>query len=153
MADNTCNSRLENQNVSNLKRFLNDDLKQIPKSKAKSKDVVKIAHQLTFLTNKRKPDFDSQHILTVDTACPTALCGAKLFKSLYKSYPQAVSSSFIAEPSSKRFMFGGGETTTSLGKYTFPVYIMDDRDDLHSVNITMEVVEQDIVMLFKNLGL
>merc|ERR1711893_522437 len=147
MADNTCNSRLENQNVSNLKRFLNDDLKQIPKSKAKSKDVVKIAHQLTFLTNKKKPDFDSQHVLTVDTACPTALCGAKLFKSLYKSYPQSVSSAFQSEPSSKRFMFGGGETTTSLGRYKFPVYIMDDKNELHSVNLVMEIVEQDIIML------
>ena len=59
-ANNTCKSKnqenQEKQNASNLKRFLNDDLKQMPKSKAKSKEVVKIAHQLTFLTNKKKPD-------------------------------------------------------------------------------------------------
>lgn len=44
-------------------------------------------------------------------------------------------------------MFGGGELTTSLGKYTFPVYFMDDKNELHSANLAMEVVEQDIIML------
>ena len=44
-------------------------------------------------------------------------------------------------------MFGGGETTTSLGRYTFPVYIMDNKNELHCVNLVMEIVEQDIIML------
>ena len=141
------NSNQQQQNLKNLSKYLNDDIKKIPSSKNKSKDVVQISQQLTLLTNKNKPDVDSVHVMTVDTACPTALCGAKLFKALFKSYPQSVSSQFRKEASSKKFQFGGGETTTSLGRYTFPVYIMDDRDQLHSVNLVMEVVECDIIML------
>ena len=138
-------------NFQNLNKFLGGDIKKIPSAKPKSKDgdVVCISHQLTFLTNKKsdRKEMERSHIMTVDTAAPTSLCGAKLFKALYNSYPASVSSQFQAEPSSKRFQFGGGETTSSLGRYTFPVHLMDDKNQLHAVNIAMEVVECDIIML------
>ena len=51
------------------------------------------------------------------------------------------------EASNKSFVFGGGETTKSLGKFTIPVYLMDSENELHMVFIGLEVVEQDIIML------
>ena len=59
----TRNSNHQNKNLTNLSGYLNDKIKKIPSSKAKSNDVIKIAQQLTFLTNKNKPELDSNHIL------------------------------------------------------------------------------------------
>ena len=87
------------------------------------------------------------HQFTIDTASPTSLVGAKLFKSIYESYPESISSQFLREESTKTFQFGGGETTRSLGKFTFPIHLMDEDNNIHSVNLGMEVVEQDIIML------
>ena len=140
-------------NLNNLSSFLTGNIKKIPSTKSQNRqndDVVQVNHQLTLLTNKSAlsgSKCGNKHELTIDTACPTSLVGAKYFKSVFQSYPESVSSQFQSEPSNRTFQFGGGETTVSLGKYTFPVYVMDNDNNLHIVNLAMEVVEVDIIML------
>ena len=58
-----------------------------------------------------------------------------------------MSSQFRKEPTERIFVFGGGEKTKSLGKYTIPVYFMDTDNNMHMLFLALEVVEQDIVML------
>ena len=141
-------------NLSNLNSYLSNDIKKIPSAKEKTnnRETVQLNHQLTLLANKKNALSGSitgnKHQMTIDTACPTALVGAKLFKKIYQSYPQSIASSqFKSEPSNKTFQFGGGETTVSLGKYTFPVFLMDESNEMHGISLIMEIVEQDIIML------
>ena len=142
-------------NLNTLGGYLGGEVKKIPSAKAQSRskdrDTVLISHQLTLLANKNtalsSAAYGSKHQLTIDSACPTSLVGAKYFRSIYQSYPESISSQFQAEPSNKTFQFGGGETTISLGKYTFPILFMDESNELHYLFLAMEVVEQDIIML------
>ena len=143
--------------LNTLGGYLNGEAKKISSAKAQSRtkgrDVVMINHQLTFLANNKKnhglssDTVGKKHQLTVDSACPTSLVGAKYFRSIYQSYPESIYSQFQAEESNKTFQFGGGETTRSLGKYTFPVMFMDETNELHYLFLAMEIVEQDIIML------
>ena len=142
-----------NLNLKNLSGYVNDRLKAIPSQKGKkggNQEVILINHDVTLLARKGcliSDACENKHQLTIDTACPTTLVGAKYFKKIFKSYPSSVSSQFQKEASNKSFVFGGGETTKSLGKFTIPVYLMDSKNELHMVFIGLEVVEQDIIML------
>ena len=116
-------------NLKNLSGYVNGRIKKIPRQKVSknSEEVIPINHDLTLLTRKdtlRSEISKGKHDVTIDTACPTSLVGAKYFKKIFQSYPSSISSQFKLEPSKRTFMFGGSETTRSLGKYTFPVYVM-----------------------------
>ena len=58
-----------------------------------------------------------------------------------------MSSQFRKEESRRKFVFGGGEETRSLGKYTIPAYFMDENNKMHMLFLALEIVEQDIIML------
>ena len=118
-----CSSAASSSNLNNLYGFLQGKSKEISsvKPKAKDQDTVMISHQLTLLASNKNTQLSSsaygtRQQLTVDSACPTTMVGAPYFKKIYQSYPEAVSSQFESEPSTKTFQFGGGETTHSLGK-------------------------------------
>ena len=90
---------------------------------------------------------DEQHMSTIDTGSPSNIIGVKTFKELYETYPKAIALQFKFEPSEKKFEFGGGEITKSLGRVSLPIYIRDDHDRLHMIVLRVEVVECDIIFL------
>ena len=149
-------------NAKKVGQYLRNEIKQLPKTKmgndAKS-ETTHIYHHLTLLLNKnvdpglRSEGVQKKHVMTIDTGAPTSLVGAKYFEALYSSYPDAISAQFKIEASHKNFIFGGGETTKSIGCCTFPIYIMDDRNCMQMIQIKMEIVEVDIIMLLGANGL
>ena len=83
-----------------------------------------------------------------DSACPSTMCGRKWLQKIYESCPSSVAAQFARQESSKVFQFGGGEKAPSIARVTFPIYIMDDTQNAHLIQICTEVVEADIVLLF-----
>ena len=86
-------------------------------------------------------------MLTIDTESPSNIVGRKTFMDIYNSYPRAIALQLRYESSSKKFEFGGGEITKSLGKVYLPIYIKDNCDDMLMMMIGVEVVECDIIFL------
>ena len=85
--------------------------------------------------------------MVIDTASPSTICGAKLFKRIFAMYPKSISHQFEYEHSTKQFEFGGGETTSSLGRIKIPIYLQNEYGLPKQAVIGVEVVEQDIIFL------
>ena len=146
-------SKTADKNLRDLSGYVNGRIKKLPSQETHkcNGEPILVNHDITLLSRKDgslgAEINKGKHDITIDSACPTSLLGAKYFKKIFQSYPSSISSQFEMEHSQRTFIFGGGETTKSLGIYTFPVYLMDEKNDLHKLFLRMEIVEQDIIML------
>ena len=90
-----------------------------------------------------QPGDTHQFSMIVDTASPSTIIGKDNFVKLRNAFPPIVSRSFRYEETKKTFEFGGGEKTHSLMRALLPLYVLDVNDEIHRVNIWVEVVDQE----------
>ena len=83
-------------------------------SKVEKVDVEHVLH-----TNENLSAKSIWHMLTIDSGSPSNIVGRKTFKDIYNAYPRAIALQLRYESSNKKFEFGGGEVTKSLGKFIF----------------------------------
>ena len=114
-------SKTADKNLKDLSGYINGRIKKLPSQKTckSNGEPILVNHDITLLARKdgslRAEINKGKHDITIDSACPTSLVGAKYFKKIFQSYPSSISSQFEMEPSRRTFVFGGGETTKSMG--------------------------------------
>ena len=80
--------------------------------------------------------------LLIDTGSPSTLCGVEDFKLIKRQYTEMIQSTFLYKPSNKKYEFGGGEKTYSMGTVRLPIYVLDINRKPHILHVWVEVVNQ-----------
>ena len=80
--------------------------------------------------------------LLIDCGSPSTLVGVEDFKIIKQQYTQMIQASFTYKQSNKKYEFGGGEKTYSLGKVRLPIYVLDQNMQPHILHVWVEVVNQ-----------
>ena len=97
------------------------------------------------------PVTQSQHklYLLVDSGSPSTLIGVEDFKVIKSQYTRMIQASFQYRPSNKKYEFGGGEKTFSMGTVRLPIYVIDTDKVPHVLHIWVEILnQQNLPLLF-----
>ena len=78
----------------------------------------------------------------VDCGSPSTIVGVEDFKVIKQQYPEMIQSSFVYKESNKKYEFGGGEKTYSMGKVKLPLYVLDGDSQTHLLHAWVEVLNQ-----------
>ena len=78
----------------------------------------------------------------VDCGSPSNIVGVEDYKDLEHQYPEMIQSSFVYKESDKKYEFGGGEKTYSMGKVRLPIYVLDGDCQTHLLHVWVEVLNQ-----------
>ena len=88
-------SKTAEKNLKDLSGYINGRIKKLPsQKKCKSKgEPILVNHDITLISRKEGSlgaDINKgKHDITIDSACPTSLVGAKYFKRIFQSYPSS----------------------------------------------------------------
>ena len=80
--------------------------------------------------------------LLIDSGSPSTLVGVEDFKIIKQQYTEMIQASFTYRQSNKKYEFGGGEKTYSLGTVRLPIYVLDQDKQPHILHVWVEVVNQ-----------
>ena len=143
--DNTMDEAIKN--INQLKQYLHFG-GNLEFEKLQVGERISMSNNRIYLSiNDSIQEKNKQVNMVIDTASPSTICGAKLFKRIFAMYPTSISFQFEYEPSTKQFEFGGGTVTSSLGKVKIPVYFQNEHGTMNQAVIAVEVVQQDIIFL------
>ena len=80
--------------------------------------------------------------LLLDCGSPSTIVGVENFKVIKQQYTKMIQESFMYKESNKRYEFGGGEKTFSMGKVRLPIYVLDKDKQPHILHVWVEVLNQ-----------
>ena len=80
--------------------------------------------------------------MLIDCGSPSTLVGVEDFKIIKQQYTEMIQASFTYKQSNKKYEFGGGEKTYSMGKVRLPIYVLDQDKRPHILHVWVEVVNQ-----------
>ena len=78
----------------------------------------------------------------IDCGSPSTIVGVEDFKVMKRQYTEMIQSTFDYRPSNKKYEFGGGEKTHSMGRVRLPIYVLDENKIPHIIHVWVEVLNQ-----------
>ena len=80
--------------------------------------------------------------MLLDCGTPSTIIGLEDFKQILRQYTPMIQSKLRYRQSNKRYEFGGGRKTYSLGKVRLPVYVIDNERNPHLLHVWIEILNQ-----------
>ena len=85
--------------------------------------------------------------MLVDCGPSSTIVGIESFKQIMDQYTALTRSGFEYSPSNKHYEFSCGCKTHSLGKVSFPIYVLDKDMQPHPLRICAEILNQSRIPL------
>ena len=81
------------------------------------------------------------HML-LDCGSPSTIIGVEDYQEIKAQYPEMIQANFEYKQSNKRYEFGGGEKTYSMGRVRLPMYVLDEGQQAHLVHVWVDILKQ-----------